>query len=404
MHSSYNVLMSNTDFDVCVRGSGIVGRTLALLLGRAKLRVALVEPATQTNAGAASIGRDIRAYALNHASRQLLETIRCWPSSPATTPVKQMCVFGDAGGVIHFDAGAGEASNLGDALAWIVDVPSLEDRLEDALSFQPFVERVNEPVEAPLTAICEGKFSVSRENLAVVVDTYAYPQHAIATRVRASRSHLGTASQWFYGPHILGLLPLGGGQGDEYAVVWSTSIAEADRLLSLSDDALSLEMQALIASAEGHSHEKGSQDVTTATAFTVTGVRARWPLRLAKAQQWVGTMPGAPDRSWVLLGDAAHTVHPLAGSGLNLGLGDVGLLSQALQQRPVWRSVADRRLLRRYERERKSALLPYAFVTDRLQWLFWQDQPWVQSLRNFGMRGFAASPFKSWALNQVRHA
>lgn len=396
--------MSNTDFDVCVRGSGIVGRTLALLLGQAKLRVALVEPAAQANTSAAPVGRDIRAYALNHASRQLLETIRCWPSSSATTPVKQMRVSGDAGGVVHFDAGAGDASNLGGALAWIADVPSLEDRLEDALSFQSFVERVNEPVEAPLTAICEGKFSVSREDLGVVVDSYAYPQHAIATRVRASRPHLGTASQWFYGPHILGLLPLGGEQGDEYAVVWSTSIAEADRLLSLSDDALSLEMQTLIASAEGQSHEKDSQAVTAATTFTLTGVRARWPLRLAKAQQWVGEMSGAPDQSWVLLGDAAHTVHPLAGSGLNLGLGDVSLLSQVLQQRPVWRSVADRRLLRSYERERKSALLPYAFVTDRLQWLFWQGQPWVQSLRNLGMRGFATSPFKSWALNQVRHA
>lgn len=397
--------MPHTSFDVCIRGAGIVGRALALALGQAKLRVALVEPEPpktqsqpQTQSQAA---RDIRAYALNHASRQLLEGLRCWPDEAAATPVAHMRVYGDAGGAVRFDAPATRTqTDPQQALNWIVDVPALEDRLGEALRYQSHVERVDSPVAAALTAICEGKFSASRDNLGVRVQAHNYPQHAIATRVRASQPHGGTASQWFLGPHILGLLPLGGAEGDSYAVVWSTAVTEADRLMALDEAAFVEEMQALIAQALSHSQPPGSlvragTAITTATTFTPIAKRARWPLRLAQARHWIGSMPvdkGAEASAWVLLGDAAHTVHPLAGSGLNLGLGDVAALSHILQQRPAWRSVGERRLLRQYERERKAALLPYSLATDGLQWLFWQDKPWLQSVRNWGMRGFSASP------------
>jgi len=113
--------------DICIRGAGIVGRSLALLLARERLRVALVEqPATGS-------GPDVRAYSLNSAARALLEDLRCWPEAPAVTPVHAMQVFGDAGGSLHFEAaeqGAGE-------LNWMVDVPVLEARLADAVRFQP---------------------------------------------------------------------------------------------------------------------------------------------------------------------------------------------------------------------------------------------------------------------------
>ena len=88
------------NFDICIRGSGIVGKTLALLLARERLKVALV-PATGTHTAPST---DVRAYALNQTSRQLLESLRSWPDADAATPVRHMQVLGDGDGCVHFDA------------------------------------------------------------------------------------------------------------------------------------------------------------------------------------------------------------------------------------------------------------------------------------------------------------
>ena len=123
--------------------------------------------------------------------------------------------------------------------------------------------------------------------------------------------------------------------------------------------------------------------------------RAAWPLQLAQADRWCG--PG-----WVLAGDAAHTVHPLAGQGLNLGLADARELAQVLHEREYWRSVGDLKLLRRYERSRKADVLAMAGATDGLQQLFAQQaEPWA-TLRNWGMTGFDRSgPLKNWVARQA---
>lgn len=423
--------MSKTNFDVCIRGAGIVGRALALKLGQAKLRVALVDSGPSDKQA-----RDIRAYALNHASRQLLESLRCWPDGSAITPVQHMEIHGDTNGRLHFDAPA-FAAKPGDAppsdgasdaaaLAWIVDVPALEDVLSAALRFQSTVDIVKEPVAAPLTAICEGKFSASRDALGIDAAGHDYPQHAIATRISTNLPHGGTARQWFSGPHIVALLPLGGDAGNEYAVVWSTSVEQANRLSALSDSDFAQELQALV---NGPSSDAAAPLQAQALEITLSGGRARWPLRLSQAAHWCGSMADtAPSQSaktplplpakhgqragavqtsasghnWVLLGDAAHTVHPLSGSGLNLGMGDVAALSALLLAQPSWRPVQDLRVLRQYERERKTALQPFALATDSLQWLFWQDLPLLQSLRNWGMRGFSSSgPLKDWVIRQA---
>ena len=112
--------------------------------------------------------------------------------------------------------------------------------------------------------------------------------------------------------------------------------------------------------------------------LTLASERAAWPLQLAQADRWCG--PG-----WVLAGDAAHTVHPLAGQGLNLGLADAKELARVLHEREYWRSVGDAKLLRRYERSRKADVLAMGAATDGLQQLFAQQaEPWA-SLRNWGM-------------------
>ena len=357
-------------FDICIRGTGIVGRTLALLLARERLKVALV-PAPGPHSAAAA---DVRAYALNAASRSLLESLRSWPDAEHATAVKHMQVQGDQDGCVHFDA----APQGVEALAWIVDVPALEERLAQAVRFQPLVEVVDSPVAAPLTVVCEGRASTTRAEFGVRFDVTPYAQHAIATRVRCEHPHGQVARQWLSPQGILAFLPLEGVQGNSVAVVWSVPEDRVSGLMALSADAFAQELQ-------------------TASQHTLGNVqliaeRATWPLQLAKADRWCGaTSTGNAARSWVLAGDAAHNVHPLAGQGLNLGLADVAALAEVLRTRDYWRSVADLRLLRRYERQQKAALAAMGLATDGLQQLFARPEaPW-QALRNWGMKGFERS-------------
>ena len=363
--------------DVCIRGAGVVGRTLALLLARDGLRVGLVREAAHAS-GAAS---DVRAYALNAASKDLLEMLRAWPDAQHATPVLGMRVHGDEGGEVHFDAQAHRAP----ALAWIVDVQALQERLADALRYQPLVEWLDAPQPAALTVICEGRASITRAEFGVQFEVTPYEQRAIAARLHCEKPHGQLARQWFADGEILAFLPLGGSQpgasGNSVAVVWSVQEQRAPNLLSLDNAAFE-------ASLEAASHQALGK-------LTLASERAAWPLQLAQADRWCG--PG-----WVLAGDAAHTVHPLAGQGLNLGLADARELAQVLHEREYWRGVGDLKLLRRFERSRKADVLAMAGATDGLQQLFAQQaEPWA-TLRNWGMTGFDRSgPLKSWVARQA---
>ncbi|WP_119965343.1 FAD-dependent monooxygenase [Simplicispira lacusdiani] len=368
-------------FDICIRGAGVVGRTLALLLARERLNVALVASPPP----AAPSTSDVRAYALNAASRALLESLRSWPDVQHATPVTHMRVAGDQDGEVHFDATAQGVP----ALAWIVDVPALEARLHDAVRFQPQVEVVQAPVPAPLTVVCEGRASRTREEFGAEFDVSPYPHHAIATRLACEKPHGQVARQWFAPDgSILAFLPLDGEDGHAVAVVWSVAAEQAALLRELDPESFAQRLQA------------ASQDALGALRTTCD--RVAWPLQQARARHWCGALPNAPANSWVLAGDAAHNVHPLTGQGLNLGLGDAQALARVLAGRDPWRSVSDPRLLRRYERERKTALLPMGLVTDGLQQLFSRPQgPW-QQLRNWGMKGFERSgSLKDWMARQA---
>jgi ubiquinone biosynthesis UbiH/UbiF/VisC/COQ6 family hydroxylase len=370
----------STYFDVCIRGAGLVGQTLALLLAQARLRVALVGGVTTAPEHRA----DIRAYALNSASRQCLQSLRTWPEA-ASQSVLAMQVQGDQGGQLQFSA----AQQGVEALAWIVPAQALADKASQAIEFQPLIERIPEPqaaqVQAPLTAVCEGKASQTRAAYGVAFEVQPYAMAAVAARIDCEQSHMGVAQQWFTNGEVMALLPLKGqdeaNPGNSVALVWSVSTERAAALKAMPEPEFLSALQAACGASRGRM-QLGSE-------------RAVWPLALSRAKRMVG--PG-----FALLGDAAHTVHPLAGQGLNLGLADAAALAQTLAEREYWRSLGDEKLLRRYERSRAGAVAQMGWVTHGLHTLFAHGDARVQSLRNWGLSGFDKSgALKTWAARQA---
>ena len=398
---------STPSFDVCVRGGGITGHVMALLLARERLRVALVRNAPAQDTGQGSVRRnepgdvpghsDVRAYALNQKSKTLLEDLRCWPDGAGVTAVTAMQVQGDDGGSVTFTALQAGAA----ALAWIADVPALEAQLARAAQFQPTIRLVDAPMPATLTVVCEGRSSQTRAELGVDFDVQPYGHHAIATRVHCALPHQGRAWQWFAGQgqaqsqagEVLAYLPLDGPGGNLMAVVWSVTDDHAHQLMQADAATFCAALQIASQDALGR--------------VELTAERASWPLQLAQAKKWVGSWDAEANISgnseatktgaWALAGDAAHTVHPLSGQGLNLGLADVAELASLITKRDYWRSAADMKLLRSYERARKLDAALLAGATDGLQRLFAQSGGNWQSLRNRGMLWFDSSRLlKNW--------
>lgn len=349
-------------FDVCVRGGGVVGLASALALARQGLGVALQGAAP----GAAPAARpDVRTYALNAASVALLSALKVWDALPADarTAVYDMRVEGDAhGAALDFSAWAVGAEQL----AWIVDAGELEAALRSAVRFAPHIMAVEaSEVDAALFVLAEGKASVTRQRLGVRMPVQRYGHRAVAARLVAEQPHAGLARQWFRNPDVLALLPFDRpSSGHGYGLVWSVPDGRADELMALPDAGF----------------ENALMDATAGAAgpLRLTGARADWPLSLARADTVCG--PG-----WVLIGDAAHVVHPLSGQGLNLGLADVAALAAVLAAREPWRPLGDERLLRRYARQREVPVRVMGHVTDSLLHLFASEQPMIRELRNRGL-------------------
>jgi 2-polyprenyl-6-methoxyphenol hydroxylase-like FAD-dependent oxidoreductase len=381
---------SSRRFDVTIRGGGVVGQTLALLLARDRLHVALV---SQPRPAATPHKSDVRAYALNAEARDLLHSVRAWPegahppeadvaqATPSITPVSGMEVFGDDGGALHFGARA-EGQ---DALTWIVDVPALEQRLAQAVHFQGRIECLTEAPPAKLTVICEGKRSSTRDELGLSYDVRPYPHKAVAARLRCAVPHGGVARQWFHNGEIMALLPLEGASGTAVALVWSVNAAQADAWVAGDAEALAQAVQERCGNALG--------------AMQLESPAQCWPLELSRAQRWIAS---TPQGSVALAGDAAHAMHPLAGQGLNVGLADVAELARVLHEREYWRELGDMKLLRRYERARQADVSAMGWLTDGLFGLFAQSDGRVQALRNWGMSGVdRLGPLKHWLARQA---
>lgn len=353
--------------------------SLALALSRQGLKVALEhkEPSPQARP-------EVRTYALNARSVELLSTLKVWEALPddARTAVHDMRIAGDQPGsglgFSSFEQGV-------DALAWIVDAAALESVLAHAVRFAPHVSRVDRTVPADLLAVADGRDSKSREALGVRHEMHAYGHSGVAARLVADRPHAGVARQWFRSPDIVALLPFDRPQhGSSFGLVWSAPEERARELVAM--DASTF---------EGHLME-ATQGL--AGTLRLSSERVAWPLRLARADPVCGA-------GWVLLGDAAHAVHPLSGQGLNLGLADVECLARIVESREAYRSLGDERLLRRYARERWLPTRVMGELTNGLLHLFASQDPMVKTLRNRGLNWVnTLSPLKKALTSRALHS
>jgi 2-polyprenylphenol 6-hydroxylase len=382
------------DFDVVVIGAGVIGATMAALLSARRLvgpgRVALIADRLSLE-GATADDWDLRVFALSRASQRLLRLCGTWQRLPQARsfPYERMCVW-DASGA---PAGAGsmtfDCAEIGEPnLGFIVEGRALTSAsLKSAgAAGAVFIEgsvqslRVGDrqarirlgdgrDFAAKLVIVADGIASMSRELLGIETAGHAYDQDALVAHVRTAQPHRSTAWQRFLPTGPLAFLPLPDGR---CSIVWSVAREEARRLRSLDSGAFAAALETASDAALGR--------------IELTTEVASFPLQLKVALDYVRTRA-------VLLGDAGHAVHPLAGQGLNLGLLDCASLAEALEPaRGDAELLGERRLLRRYERRRKSENLLAATALDALERLFSSSNPLIERLRAAGLGAVGRLP------------
>lgn len=361
--------MSRARLDVAVAGGGVVGAACALALARAGLDVALVEarPAPRWLAERP----DLRVFALAPDNAALLGALGVWPQVLAARapPYRRMRVW-DAGGgdELGFDA----AALARDELGWIVENGLLVDRLWSALVAAGVQVHCPARVEAMeqdaagvrlrldegtrldvrLAVAADGAASELRRLAGLEVDAHDYGQRGVVGFIETERAHEDTAWQRFLPTGPLALLPFAEGRS---SIVWTLPEAEAARVLALDDAAFAVELTDASAARLGRAMPLSE--------------RAAFPLRRQLVRQQVAGRV-------LVLGDAAHVVHPLAGQGVNLGLRDVAALKAeveaALARRADW---AASHRLQRWARRRRSDNTVSAYAFSGINRLFSNADP-----------------------------
>ncbi len=367
------------DADILIAGGGSVGLAAAAALAQAGFAVTVLDraPTPPTLAAAATGEVDLRVYALSPASITLLTQLGVWPAIAAAraSPYQAMQVWQEAASeALRFDAAPGatlgaivEHGVLNAALwahpggwtrhasATIAEVMSDEGSVQATLV-------TGETLRARLLVIADGPESPLRAQLGIDSLGWDYAQRAIVCHVASERAHGGVARQRFLPTGPLALLPLADGRS---SVVWSCDSGLAQELLALDDAAFALRLTQATGSVLGVVHS--------------TTARQSFPLRLKQVME--STVPGA-----VVIGDAAHVVHPLAGQGVNLGLADVTALAGTLTAardagRGWWRA----RTLASYARQRRADTLEMAAMTDGLYRAFTQGGPTLRRALGLGL-------------------
>jgi 2-octaprenylphenol hydroxylase len=384
----------NGKFGVVIAGAGIVGLTLASLLKRSefseKLRVTVVDSGNRPRFDV-SADVDLRVSAISPGSAEVLDRAGVWQEvrSIRACPFAAMRVWDADGNVdgpetLRFDAADFALPELGT----IVENALIQDRLlhrlakhGQAVRFAARIQKVQSagdrylvdvadtpPLRPELLIAADGSNSFVRNAAGMRSRSWPYAQSAFVTHVRPERHHRHTAWQRFLRSGPIALLPLADGR---VSVVWSTSEDVAKRAIAASDGELGRML--------------GVASDFVLGKLQPAGPRGTFPLQAQYATQYA--LPGL-----VLVGDAAHSVHPLAGQGANLGLADAAVLTDMIGEALARGDhPGDMPCLRRYERARKGANQLMLWFIDGISELFASESATVSRLRSGGMRLFNRS-------------
>lgn len=398
--------------EIVIAGAGLAGSALALALSRQGWQVLLLDAAETPPPVAAEPGVhgfDLRVSALSAGSLRFLDQLGVWPLMQAqrVSPFRHMQVQDSDGTAhIHFSADSVQADCLGHIVENRVSLQALRQALQktavqqmhgrafrslrtcqfeghSGLDRQMLTLDNGELLETALLIGADGAQSQVRQQAGFRTRDWDYGHEAIVATVQLEQPHEQTAWQWFMRTGPLAFLPLDDGSGTPLvSIVWSCVPALAEQLLSLSDAAFLNEL------GRASEHRLG-QPLAVSRRVSI-------PLRQSHARAYV--KPGV-----ALVADAAHSLHPLAGQGINLGLKDVAVLAEELQ-RALARGLSPGHpsVLARYQRRRQGDNLRMMAAMEGFKRLFAEPAPALRWLRNTGLRAVdAAEPLKQQILRQA---
>jgi len=381
--------MSNR-FDVIINGAGLVGSSIAIGLAKAGFKVLVIEfhPLEklypQDDYG-------LRVSAFTPSSKKWLEYVDAWDGLQHTgriTPFLHMHVWDEGGmGELTFDA-VGTGS---DALGWIMDNEATQGVLIDRAlqldnitildntkleSFEKIADDVcvtlsnGDQYVTELIVGADGGRSMVRDWANIPTTGWSYGQKTIVGQVRPEKSHDNTCWQRFLDNGPLALLPLNDGR---CSLAWHTTYEEADELLALDPEAFSDRL------SEGFQWKFGR--------IEIAGKLGAYPLRLNHAQTYVR-------ENFALAGDAAHSIHPLAGLGVNIGyLDSATLVEELINAKKAGISLGDLTMLKRYEKRRKAHNMLIMGSMDLFKRSSTSQSKVIKGVRNLGLSATNKLPF-----------
>ncbi|WP_108126046.1 UbiH/UbiF/VisC/COQ6 family ubiquinone biosynthesis hydroxylase [Saccharospirillum mangrovi] len=393
----------NTTVDAVIVGGGMVGLSLAVASAEQGLSVALIEPHRAEPVAPQPSQFAPRVSAISPHNRQWLTQLDAWQRIPAA----RVCAYpamrvwdGQGQGAIEFHASEVGAEQLGQIVEnhWITQ--ALWERVDALPKVQQLIGRRLqewrvEPdgvaielddgsrFQAAVLAGCDGKFSGIRQQAGFATREWDYGQTALVTSIRHSAPHAHTARQVFLDTGPLAFLPLSDDSGSQHwsSIVWSADTSRAETLFALDDAAFLAELNR---ASEGCLGEIEHSDR-----------RFRFPLAQMHSVDYI------QDRL-VLLGDAAHAIHPLAGQGVNLGFRDAEVLAQEWgRAKRLQLSCGDSAVLRRFQRRRQTHNLTTMAAMEGFKRLFGSPHPLAVLARNLGMQGLAS---QRWAKRAIIEA